>query len=414
MVPISRASGLKLSKQPQPTNFSVSRLCLLNPPFLSLIIYQMIISPPTALLGVIFMGAVMAPYAWSLASTGLSVVRGGKAPTVRSFAKRVGIVLVCGAVIFGLLPSVSPMDFDPYAELGVPFGSADRLVNKAYRRLSLTEHPDKGGNAARFRRIARAYEALVDPKARLNFERYGNPEGELKTESYGDFSKATSSEKKAVLATYLAVIAAAMVAAGVYGVRTGNIALMAETPDETAERRAIEQVDAVPAVPGGAFGVPSHVLPAGYQHGPSGALPIRTAPAASAGADFYATFGPLFDKAALALRAPDSSSEGWPSLGTCATPAAVVRAFYSTWRTKAAAKLKTVDYFSNFEKAFEKEASVAALEEKQNQSASWDRFINAHFLLYKHSAYRFKADQERLAILIKASEKADPRMAKAA
>jgi curved DNA-binding protein CbpA len=370
----------------------------------------MILSPATALLCVIFIGAVLTPFVWSLLSTGVAVARGGKLPATRPLMLRIVLVAALIAAISGLLPFVSPMDLDPYAELGVPYGSGDRVVNKAYRRLSLTEHPDKGGNAQRFRRIARAYEALVDPQARMNFERYGNPEGENNSEAYGDFSKATSAEKKAVLATYLAVIAAAMVAAAVYGVRTSQLALTSETPEERAERRALEQTDAVPAVPGGVFGVPPHVLPMGVTGSPAALL---KAPAAAAGASFYATFGPLFAKAATALKAPDASTEHtWPQLGTAATPAADVVHFYTTWRNKAPAKLKAVDYYSNFEKAFKKEAGENAFQEKKNQTEAWERFQNEHYLLSKYAAFRYRADQERLAHLIKVAEKADPRMAK--
>jgi translocation protein SEC63 len=42
----------------------------------------------------------------------------------------------------------------------------------------LQYHPDKqGGNAELFQRIAKAYEALTDPIARENYEKYGNPDG---------------------------------------------------------------------------------------------------------------------------------------------------------------------------------------------------------------------------------------------
>jgi ribosomal protein L12E/L44/L45/RPP1/RPP2 len=45
--------------------------------------------------------------------------------------------------------------------LGLDSRSTAVDVKKAYRKLSLTEHPDKGGDADRFRRITQAYKKLI-------------------------------------------------------------------------------------------------------------------------------------------------------------------------------------------------------------------------------------------------------------
>ena len=51
-------------------------------------------------------------------------------------------------------------------------------MRKAYRKLSLILHPDKPtGDEERFQKLAKAYEALSDPEARANWEKYGNPDG---------------------------------------------------------------------------------------------------------------------------------------------------------------------------------------------------------------------------------------------
>ncbi|KNE70028.1 hypothetical protein AMAG_14863 [Allomyces macrogynus ATCC 38327] len=75
--------------------------------------------------------------------------------------------------------------FDPHATLGVAEGADRATVRKAYRQLSLTEHPDKVPASqrkqaeARFVEIAKAYKVLTDAKARENFEKYGNPDGPM-------------------------------------------------------------------------------------------------------------------------------------------------------------------------------------------------------------------------------------------
>ena len=56
-------------------------------------------------------------------------------------------------------------------------GANERDIRTAYRKLSLTNHPDKGGDAAIFQKIAKAYEALSNPEARANWEKFGNPDG---------------------------------------------------------------------------------------------------------------------------------------------------------------------------------------------------------------------------------------------
>ena len=44
-------------------------------------------------------------------------------------------------------------------------------VKKAYRARALTEHPDKGGTADRFRALQEAYRVLSDPALRCAYER---------------------------------------------------------------------------------------------------------------------------------------------------------------------------------------------------------------------------------------------------
>lgn len=44
--------------------------------------------------------------------------------------------------------------------LDIPPGSDSETIRKAYRKMALLHHPDKGGDPARFREIAEAYVAL--------------------------------------------------------------------------------------------------------------------------------------------------------------------------------------------------------------------------------------------------------------
>jgi curved DNA-binding protein CbpA len=63
---------------------------------------------------------------------------------------------------------------DHYAVLGVPNTATARQIKEAYRRLAREHHPDtNAGDAARekeFKRIARAYETLGDPKKRAAYD----------------------------------------------------------------------------------------------------------------------------------------------------------------------------------------------------------------------------------------------------
>jgi len=52
---------------------------------------------------------------------------------------------------------------DPHDVLGVPHDATPEQIKAAYRKLALTTHPDKGGSADEFFRIARAYRALLNP-----------------------------------------------------------------------------------------------------------------------------------------------------------------------------------------------------------------------------------------------------------
>ena len=59
---------------------------------------------------------------------------------------------------------------NPYEVLGVPKTASPEDIKLAYRRLASQNHPDKGGNTARFQEIQSAYDILSDPNKRAEFD----------------------------------------------------------------------------------------------------------------------------------------------------------------------------------------------------------------------------------------------------
>ena len=57
------------------------------------------------------------------------------------------------------------MDYDDWAALELPPGADADAVRKAYKKLALRHHPDKGGDPAQFRRVAEAYVNLSEKPA---------------------------------------------------------------------------------------------------------------------------------------------------------------------------------------------------------------------------------------------------------
>lgn len=66
---------------------------------------------------------------------------------------------------------------DPYEILGVDRNATQDDIKKAYRKLAVKHHPDKGGDPEKFKEISAAYEILSDDQKRSNFDQFGTADG---------------------------------------------------------------------------------------------------------------------------------------------------------------------------------------------------------------------------------------------
>lgn len=60
-----------------------------------------------------------------------------------------------------------------YKSLGVAQDADEAEIKKAYRKLALKHHPDKGGDVDKFKEISAAFEVLSDPEKRKKYDQYG-------------------------------------------------------------------------------------------------------------------------------------------------------------------------------------------------------------------------------------------------
>jgi DnaJ-class molecular chaperone len=63
---------------------------------------------------------------------------------------------------------------DPYKVLGVQKGGSDKDIKQAYRKLAMKNHPDKGGDAEKFKEVAEAYETLSNSQKRQQYDNFGS------------------------------------------------------------------------------------------------------------------------------------------------------------------------------------------------------------------------------------------------
>jgi len=63
--------------------------------------------------------------------------------------------------------------FGYFTAKSVAKNASEKDIKKAYRQLSLKHHPDRGGDAAKFKEINAAYEILSDSEKRQKYDKYG-------------------------------------------------------------------------------------------------------------------------------------------------------------------------------------------------------------------------------------------------
>lgn len=74
---------------------------------------------------------------------------------------------------------------DYYSTLGIGKTATDDDIKKAYRKLAMKHHPDRGGDEATFKKISEAYDILSDPQKKQIVDLGGDPKSQ-NNGSYGN------------------------------------------------------------------------------------------------------------------------------------------------------------------------------------------------------------------------------------
>lgn len=75
-------------------------------------------------------------------------------------------------------------DTEYYETLGVGKDATEAQLKRAYRKLALKHHPDKGGSPEKFKQVSEAFSTLSDPRKREVYDRFGKA-GVQRTEAGG-------------------------------------------------------------------------------------------------------------------------------------------------------------------------------------------------------------------------------------
>src|SRR5271165_2749743 len=65
------------------------------------------------------------------------------------------------------------MNDDLYKILGVGRTAKPETIERAFRRMAMRHHPDRGGDKTKFEQMMRAYEVLSDPARRAKYDETG-------------------------------------------------------------------------------------------------------------------------------------------------------------------------------------------------------------------------------------------------
>jgi DnaJ family protein A protein 2 len=77
------------------------------------------------------------------------------------------------------------MSQDLYKLLGIERSASSSDVKRAFHKLALQHHPDKGGNEETFKKMQQAYEVLSDDGKRRHYDATGQVPGEQMAEQGG-------------------------------------------------------------------------------------------------------------------------------------------------------------------------------------------------------------------------------------
>jgi len=71
---------------------------------------------------------------------------------------------------------------DHYSTLGIPRTASPEEIKKAYRKLAMEHHPDRGGDNVKFQELSIAYNTLSDPDKKAA---YDNPQAQFGGFNFG-------------------------------------------------------------------------------------------------------------------------------------------------------------------------------------------------------------------------------------
>lgn len=63
---------------------------------------------------------------------------------------------------------------DYYKTLNIERGASQDEIKKAYRKLAMKHHPDKGGDQEKFKEISEAFDVLSDPQKKDRYDKFGD------------------------------------------------------------------------------------------------------------------------------------------------------------------------------------------------------------------------------------------------
>lgn len=85
---------------------------------------------------------------------------------------------------------------DPWETLGVPRDSDENTVKKAYRKLAMKHHPDKGGDPDQFKKIQSAYDRITKGEDEQNGQEF--PFGDMFANFFNGFQNHQHQQQKQI------------------------------------------------------------------------------------------------------------------------------------------------------------------------------------------------------------------------